>query len=652
MLSHPNPISTPLNNVSHPRWRTTATIAFLIALLVLVLACSARAGTYVINNGPLAPVPNENPGPWSVFSSPQNAKGVFSEAPNDYIGPRSGTMAPGTSDGVQASVPGGSADTIREAKLWWSVPQEISGATTFAEIGAWDGSGTQIDEFATPHEQLGIPADLLLPSQTTVLTLGDYCANDDNAQGCVFGGGVNPNLQLYGAQLTLADSALPSANVTGGTLTSASTLSGNQTLAYSASDSNSGVRLVKLLIDGLQVAENDYLVQCPYEDFLACPASISDTISWETATVPDGQHAVEAIVEDAAQNTSVFYDITITTHNAPANTTPPAVSAPGQPTVGGTLSAQPGSWTAPTAAGPITYTYQWQDCNTEGNNCQPIEGAQQASYTPTTADIGDTLRTLISAADNDGTTLATSPPTSQIPSTANTLGTLPDTGEGNPSNPATAGPGTPNGTNASEAAQLHLSEPGSISRSFAHRAFELTGRLLNDVGDPIENATLAITQQIAGTTTTQAIADTRTGPDGALTVRVPAGPTRLIEVDYRAVSTDASYAGQAQVHEAVSPGIQLHIITPRHASPTETITITGTVQGPIPPQGTIVNLLVYYHGHWEPFRTPRTEPDGRFAKAYQFEDSIGRFPFRAEIPAGQQGFPYTNGRSRVINVGT
>jgi len=246
-------------------------------------------------------------------------------------------------------------------------------------------------------------------------------------------------------------------------------------------------------------------------------------------------------------------------------------------------------------------------------------------------------------------------PTGQVVSTANTLGTSSDTGAENlpyAPTPPTAGPGAANGTDASEAAQLQLSEPASISRSFAHRAFELTGRLLNNAGDPIENATLTITQQIAGSTTTQAIADTRTGPDGTFTVRVSAGPTRLIEITYRAVSTDAAYAAQAQVHETVSPGIQLNIITPRHPSPTETITITGTVQGPIPPQGTIVELLVYYRGHWEPFRTPRTKPNGHFTKEYQFEDSIGRFPFRAEIPAGQQGFPYANGHSKIINVTT
>jgi hypothetical protein len=651
MPSQPNPTATPPINVSHPRWRTPATIAFLIALLVLMFACSARAGTYVINNGPLAPVPNENPGPWSVFSSPQNAKGTFSEAPNDYIGPRSGTMAPGTSDGVQVSVPGGSADTIREAKLWWTVPQEISGATTFAEIGAWDGSGTQIDEYATPHDQLSTPADLLLPSQTTVLTLGDYCANDDNAQGCVFGSGVNPNLQLYGAQLTLADSALPNANVTGGTLTSTSTLSGNQTLAYSATDSDSGVRLVKLLIDGQQVAENDYLAQCPYEDFLACPASISDTISWDTATVPDGQHALEAIGEDAAQNTSVFYDTTITTHNAPTNTTAPVVSAPGQPTVGGTLSAQPGNWTAPTTAGAITYTYQWQDCDTEGNNCQAIPAAQNTTYTPAAGDAGHSLRVLVNAANNDGTSSATSLATSTIPSppTLTTGGPGPSVSSQLNSAPSTTA--TPNGTPATETASLHIEGPLQLHRSFARRAIRITGRLTNNQSQPITGASLDVLQQTAGTSALTLIQHATTSPTGTFTVAIPAGPSRLIEIAYRAYSNATSYTSAAQVQESVQAGVSLAIS--RHTtSPTGKIELSGRVQGPIPPGGTIVEVLVHYLGHWEPIRNPRTNSHGNFHLAYQFQNAIGRFPFRVEIPNGQANFPYTSSTSNTINVST
>src|SRR4051794_25465829 len=42
---------------------------------------------------------------------------------------------------------------------------------------------------------------------------------------------------------------------------------------------------------------------------------------------------------------------------APANTTPPAVS--GTPAVGSTLSASTGSWTG---TAPITYSYQWRRC--------------------------------------------------------------------------------------------------------------------------------------------------------------------------------------------------------------------------------------------------------------------------------------------------
>jgi hypothetical protein len=65
-----------------------------------------------------------------------------------------------------------------------------------------------------------------------------------------------------------------------------------------------------------------------------------------------------------------------------------------------------------------------------------------------------------------------------------------------------------------------------------------------------------------------------------------------------------------------------------------------------------VDLLVHYRGRWEPFRTPRTNSHGRFRVAYHFEGGVGHFPFRAEVPAGQAGFPFGTGNSRVVNVRT
>jgi hypothetical protein len=66
----------------------------------------------------------------------------------------------------------------------------------------------------------------------------------------------------------------------------------------------------------------------------------------------------------------------------------------------------------------------------------------------------------------------------------------------------------------------------------------------------------------------------------------------------------------------------------------------------------IVELLVHYRGAWQPFRTPRTDGRGRFSARYQFQGAVGRFPFRAEAPSGQAGFPYVQGHSSTVTVST
>jgi hypothetical protein len=190
-----------------------------------------------------------------------------------------------------------------------------------------------------------------------------------------------------------------------------------------------------------------------------------------------------------------------------------------------------------------------------------------------------------------------------------------------------------------------------ISRSFTHRSLQLSGRLLDAQGQPIGSATLDILQQTAGSSNSRVITHAKTQANGTFAVRVPAGPSRLIEVAYRAFADDASYAAQATVDESVAASVQLSI-TPRDTSPAGTIILTGKVQGPIPPQGTIVELLVRYRGHWEPFRAPRTDPSGNFEVPYQFEGGTGHFPFRAEIPAGQADFPYSGGYSKAVDVTT
>ena len=158
-------------------------------------------------------------------------------------------------------------------------------------------------------------------------------------------------------------------------------------------------------------------------------------------------------------------------------------------------------------------------------------------------------------------------------------------------------------------------------------------------------------QQLVGTAAPQLVTHTTTASDGTFSVRVPAGPSRVIEIAYRAFSGDASYAAVARIAETVEAGVRLSI-TPTQTGPEGMIVLSGTVEGAIPQQGAIVDLLVHYRGRWEPFRTPRTNERGRFRVAYQFEGGVGHFPFRAEVPGGQAGFPFGSGDSQVVDVST
>jgi hypothetical protein len=627
--------------------RVLMPVAALAIITALTPLAPAHAGTYVINNCPAAPAPNGDAGPWVIFDSPQPSKGSCGGGAGDWIGPRAGSMGWETIDGVQVTAPAGSGITIHGAKVWWYVPHEISGALTYALALA---DGTTVGEYTTPAEWTAAPSVYALPSTTTTFKLEDFCSNSDGDNNCVFGGGVNPNLELFGSQLTLADSRLPTGKVTGGALAGTVALSGTQSLAYSAQDTDTGVRLVRVLIDGQPAATNDYLSSCPYTNFQACPADESDTISWNTATVPDGQHTVQALVEDAAQNTSTFYDGTIITENAPTETSPPSIPTSEQPVAGSALSALPGGWSAPAGAGSITYGYQWEGCDTQGNGCQAIPGAQGASYTTSAADAGHTLRVAVSASDSDGLSTSTSAASATVTAPQGPLTALPDPGTG--ASPGLAfARGAPNGIGASESAQLRISTPGALARTFAKRAFRLTGRLLDGQGAQIAGASLDILAQTDGASAPQIIGHLHSAADGSFSCVVPAGPSRQIILAYRAFSVDPGYATEASVQETVGAGVQLHI-SPRHASPTGAITLSGRVAGPIPPEGVVVELLVHYRGHWEPFRTPRTTSAGRFAVAYQFQGSLGRFPFRAAVFGGQSRFPYQHGESATVAVTT
>lgn len=175
--------------------------------------------------------------------------------------------------------------------------------------------------------------------------------------------------------------------------------------------------------------------------------------------------------------------------------------------------------------------------------------------------------------------------------------------------------------------------PGSISRTYARSAFHIRSRLLDANGQPIVGARIDILQQVAETHQTQLVAYAITGADGSFSVLVAAGPSRTIDIAYRAFAADSVYAAQTEVFESVAAGVQLRI-TPRRTSATGWIVFEGTVLGTVPAHGVVAEVLVDYHGQWQPIRTPRTSGERAV-------------PSRLPVPPGVRAIPrceYATGR--------
>jgi 5-hydroxyisourate hydrolase-like protein (transthyretin family) len=485
------------------------------------------------------------------------------------------------------------------------------------------------------------------PTNPTVVVLNASC---DGQSGRCASNSVVSRLAVSATAILVNDPTTPTVTELSGALVSGTPLTGSVDASFDAADSGPGVYSARLVIDGaaqpavILDANNGWCVNQgqtsdgtrSFDHPSPCPPHTSGTTILDSTGVPDGLHTLKLIVDDASGNSTTAYNATLTTRNAPVGSRAPAIATEAG-AAGSVLTADPGAWTAPGGAGAISYGYEWQQCDVQGNACEAIPGAGGASYTVAAANTGHTLRVKVTASDNDGLTAATSNATGVAGVTGQPAASL-----------GTAIVGTPNGSGANRSARIMLSTPTSIQRAYARRAITIGGRLTQAAGQPIANATLEVLQQAGDSSRAQAIGQARTDSNGTFTLAVPPSASRSIQIAYRAFSGDPSWAATATVREGVAAGVVLNV-SPRHTSSRGTITLSGRVYG-APRRGVIVALLVFYRGHWEPFRTPRTNSTGRFSVAYQFQGANGRFPFRAEVLAGQAGYPYEQGYSRPVSV--
>jgi hypothetical protein len=485
------------------------------------------------------------------------------------------------------------------------------------------------------------------------LYLSAGCGGQPNAgRLCNEGGseGAWSLVRLYWAQLALSNSSTPAGAGFGGTLLAGNARAGSD-LTFAASDPEGpGVYSITVQADGATLYSGT-----PDQNGGACsPVGVSGTslmfdatqpckrseaidLPLDTTVLSDGTHTLKVTVTDAAQNSSVVYDGAISTQNAPLSTTPPSIGE-AAPQAGETVTGQPGTWAGPTHAGPISYAYRWQSCDPAGASCRSIPGAQGVGYTASAADVGHSLRLLVSASNADGASTLASAPSGVVTGIASLGG------------PAVAEVlGAPNGRGASQQAQVRIREGHLVVRRYDRRALTLHGALSDVQGNPIAGARLDVLGGPASGAQNALLGQVTTAADGTFSANVAAGPSRRLVIGYRAFTGAGPYSAQAVLTETVSAAVTLRV-TPRRTGPGGTITLSGRVAGPLPARGVVVELLVHYRGAWEPFRDPRTSAGGRFSVRYRFEGALGRFPFRAKVLGEQSGFPYATGLSRVVDV--
>jgi hypothetical protein len=144
-------------------------------------------------------------------------------------------------------------------------------------------------------------------------------------------------------------------------------------------------------------------------DGSACQFIAQATHQTYVATVTDIGKRLRAQVtaRNAVGTGTIFSNVTAGSITAPG-TSPVSTAAPsivGKLEQGQTITANAGSWRSQTTP---TFRYAWLRCDANGANCVAIASQTSASYTLSSADVGHTLRTQVTATNSSGSSTVTS----------------------------------------------------------------------------------------------------------------------------------------------------------------------------------------------------------------------------------------------------
>jgi hypothetical protein len=221
---------------------------------------------------------------------------------------------------------------------WLAAPNDIyDAADIFDKCNRYEEGCTGMGNSQIPMAKenlLDVPPGNL--SGATHIYMNAACGGSNGYSCPAVGGGYSVAVSLYAADITLEQTAGPSASNVSGELATAPAVRGSSDVAFDASDPGSGVYEALFSVDGQVVQStvldsngghcqdvdgtNDGLPAFLYTQ--PCAPSVSVDVPFETTGLSNGVHHLVVSVIDAAGNAAPVLDREITINNPPPPGTP------------------------------------------------------------------------------------------------------------------------------------------------------------------------------------------------------------------------------------------------------------------------------------------------------------------------------------------
>ena len=239
----------------------------------------------------------------------------------------------------------------------------------------------------------------------------------------------------------------------------------------------------------------------------------------------------------------------------PVSTHLPVVSGQGSVVQQGTPVSITGvAWNA---NADTTYSSIFERCNASGGSCQALPGTTTGHYTPTAADVGNTLVAVVTATNPDGSVAATSAPSPVVLPAAPRWKTLPvmSSGSGEVGDTITVTPGTWSGPAVTtDTVTMMRCTRACVAVGTANATSYLisnadVGAILR-VQETASNAggsTVVWTTRYVGPVTSVAAGFAVVGIKGATVLNADGAPLAVAQIDPTSVAAEASAAAVAAV---------------------------------------------------------------------------------------------------------